>query len=103
MGAPPGTTRRRIRLALAVLVGVPVSSYWCFVEPKIFTTMLTIVVAVGLTAAIWIVANILFDQVRNRWVRFSVLAFGALGALVGIVLHGNQITVGSGDGLSRRG
>jgi alpha-glucoside transport system permease protein len=97
MGAPAGTTRRRIQIALSILLAAGLV-YWCFVEPKIFTTVLTVVVAVGLTAAIWIAANILFDQVRNRWVRFSVLAFGGLGALYGIVLHGNQITVGSGRG-----
>jgi alpha-glucoside transport system permease protein len=88
---------RRAGTALAVAVAGWLG-YWCHVEPKIFTTVLTVVVAVGLTAAIWIAANILFDQVRNRWVRFSVLAFGGLGALYGIVLHGNQITLGSGRG-----
>ena len=97
MGAPPGTTRRRIQMVLAAILAIGLV-YWCFVEPKIFTTVLTIVVAVSITAAIWILANILFDQVRNRWVRFSVLGFGGLGALYGIVLHGNQITLGSGRG-----
>ncbi len=97
MGRPPGTTRRRIQLVLAVLLAAGLA-YWSFVEPKIFTTVLTVLVAVGLTAAMWIAANLLFDQVRNRWVRFSVLAFGGLGALYGIVLHGNRTTVGSGEG-----
>ena len=30
--------------------------------------------------------------------RFNVLAFGALGALFGIMLHGNLLTIGSGEG-----
>ena len=97
MGAPPGTTRRRIQMAIGILLLAGLA-YWSFVEPKIFTTVVTIIVATGLTAALWIAANLLFDQVRYRWVRFNVLAFGALGALYGVMLHGNQITIGSGRG-----
>ncbi len=57
------------------------------------------IVAVSACAAIWIGANLLFDQARGRWQRFNTLWFGTLGALLGIVLHGNGLTVGSGGGV----
>ena len=72
-------------LVLAVLFG------------KIRTTIITVVVAVAVCAAIWIGANLLFDQARDRWVRFNTLRFSAFGVLLGVVLHGNLLTYGSGD------
>jgi alpha-glucoside transport system permease protein len=97
LGGAPGSGRNvaRVALILLVLAGLAV---WAVFEPKVFSTVLTIVVAVVVTAGLWIAANLLFNQVRERWQRFSVLAFGGLGALLGIVLHGNGVTVGSGGG-----
>lgn len=66
---------------------------------KIRSTIITVIVAVSACAAIWIGANLLFDQARGRWQRFNTLWFGTLGALLGIVLHGNGLTVGSGGGV----
>ena len=65
---------------------------------KIRSTIITVVVAVSACAAIWIGANLLFDQVRGRWQRFNTLRFATLGALLGIVLHGNGLTLGSEGG-----
>jgi len=72
--------------------------FWAFVEPKIRSTLFTVIIAVGASAGIWIGANLLFNQVRERWLRFSTIIFAVVGALVGIVLHGNLITLGSGTG-----
>jgi ABC-type sugar transport system permease subunit len=72
--------------------------YWAFVEPKIRSTLITVIVAVGASAGIWIGANLLFNQVRERWLRFSAILWAVIGALVGIVLHGNLVSVGSGTG-----
>ena len=72
--------------------------YWAFVEPKIRSTLVTVIIAVATSAGIWIGANLLFNQVRERWLRFSTILFAVIGALVGIVLHGNLVTVGSGSG-----
>jgi ABC-type sugar transport system permease subunit len=74
-------------LVLAVLFG------------KIRSTIITVVIAVGACAAIWIGANLLFDQARGRWQRFNTLSFGALGALLAIVVHGNGLTIGSEGGV----
>ena len=66
---------------------------------KVRSTIITVVIAVGACAAIWIGANLLFDQARDRWQRFNTLWFGVLGALLAIVLHGNGLTLGSGGGV----
>jgi ABC-type sugar transport system permease subunit len=62
---------------------------------KILSTLVTVVIAVGASAAVWVAANLVFNQVRYKWALFSALAFGAVGAFVGILLSGNRITVGS--------
>jgi len=94
---PERTSRwwlNRVAIGLAV-VGLVI---WSFFEDKIQSTVITVIVAVGGSAALWIGANLLFNQVRDRWARFNVIAFAILGAVGGIVLHGNLITVGSGEG-----
>ncbi len=65
---------------------------------KIISTLITVVVAVGIFGGLWVVLNLLFNQVRYRWTRFSTLAFGAIGFLIGVVLSGNQLTEGSVGG-----
>lgn len=72
--------------------------YWAFVEEKVRSTLITVVIAVGVSAALWIGANLLFNQVRSRWQFFQTVAFAIVGAIVGILLHGNLITIGSGEG-----
>ena len=72
--------------------------YWAFVEEKIRSTAVTVVIAVAASAGIWIGANLLFNQVRGRWLFFQTTAFAIVGALIGIMLHGNLVTIGSGSG-----
>jgi len=64
---------------------------------KVRSTVITVAVAVAACAGIWIGANLLFDQARGRWQRFNTLWFGVFGFVLGVVLHGNGITLGSGD------
>ncbi len=85
----------RIAAGFVLVLGL---AYWAFVEPKIRTTFVTVVIAVAASAGIWIGANLLFDQVRVHWTRFMVIASGVVGAVVGIMLHGNLVTIGSGEG-----
>ena len=66
---------------------------------KIRSTIVTVVIAVSVCAAIWIGANLLFDQARSRWQRFNTLWFATLGILLGVVLHGNGLTIGSEGGV----
>jgi alpha-glucoside transport system permease protein len=72
--------------------------YWAFVEEKIRSTAVTVVIAVAASAGIWIGANLLFNQVRGRWLFFQTTAFAVVGAVLGIMLHGNLVTIGSGSG-----
>ena len=104
-GPTTGTALRRSWLAqqswasrsgmVGALVGVLVLAV---LFGKIRSTVITVVVAVAVCAGIWIGANLLFDQTRDHWQRFNTLWFGTLGALLGIVLQGNRLTLSSGGG-----
>lgn len=71
---------------------------WSFFEEKIRSTLITVVIAVGASGALWIGANLLFNQVRHHWARFNLIVYSIVGFVAGVVLHGNLITVGSGEG-----
>lgn len=62
------------------------------------STLLTVIVAVGASGALWIAANLVFNQVRGNWRRFTAIAFGVIGFVVGVLIHGNRVTVGSEGG-----
>lgn len=91
------STRERVRIGLGFVVVLGLV-YWAFVEPKIRTTVTTVLIAVAASAGLWIGANFLFDLVRPKWLTFSTIVFGIVGAIVGITLHGNLVTIGSGTG-----
>jgi ABC-type sugar transport system permease subunit len=97
LGGAVGKSRRQKRLIIAVVV-IAVLAIGAALEPKLRSTIVTVAIAVVATGGIWVLANLLFNQVRSRWERFSVLAFGALGAVLGMLLHGNLLTLGSGKG-----
>ncbi len=94
---PPGQAKEYATRALAALVVVGLIA-WSFFEDKIQSTLITVVVAVVASAGLWIGANLLFNQVRERWRFFNAIAWGAIGFTVGILLHGNLVTLGSGRG-----
>ena len=63
---------------------------------KLLTTLITVVVAVGASAAIWIGVNLVLNQVKRRWSTFSALALGVAGFLAAMLLSGNRVTRYSG-------
>ena len=63
---------------------------------KIISTLITIVVAVAASGAVWLTANLIVGQARHHWSRFSTLAMGVGGFAFGIVLAGNRALVGTG-------
>ena len=65
---------------------------------KIVSTLILIVVAVGASAALWIGANLLFNQVRTSWTRFNALAGYAIGFLLLLLLQGNRLLKPHGPG-----
>jgi len=106
---------KRIKAATAVADGEPRNAGWYisrvlgaialialvfffFTQSKVRGTVFTVAVAVGGSAALWVGANLLFNEVRERWARFLAIAAGCIGALFGILLHGNRLTLGSGSG-----
>ncbi|MEM9033785.1 MAG: sugar ABC transporter permease [Actinomycetota bacterium] len=93
-GRSPGSTAK-IAGGVVAVVGLLI---WAIVEEKIRSTVITVVVAVLASAGLWVGANLLFNEVRSSWERFNAIAFGLLGALAGILIHGNELTLGSGGG-----
>jgi alpha-glucoside transport system permease protein len=99
-----GTKQRRAWLAqqswasrsaiIGALIGALVLA---ILFDKVRSTVITVIVAVAACAGIWIGANLLFDQTRERWQRFNTLWFGVFGFSLGVVLHGNGLTLGSSD------
>lgn len=65
---------------------------------KVGSTLITVIIAVSGSAAIWIGANLLFNQVRRHWNRFSAIAYGACGFVLGVLISGNRVVTGSGEG-----
>lgn len=88
------STTRQAGVIVAAIVAVALVVLF----DKIRSTVITVVVAVGGCASIWIGANLLFDNARDRWQRFTAIVYGIVGALVGIVVHGNGLTLGSRGG-----
>jgi len=101
-GAPaPDYEPRSVSFYLKTALGTLAAGLAIFLflfQPKFRSTVVTVVIAVGGSAALWIGANLLFNQVRDRWLRFSVISGAVIGALYGVILHGNNLTLGSGDG-----
>ncbi|MGA1437888.1 MAG: carbohydrate ABC transporter permease, partial [Ilumatobacteraceae bacterium] len=62
---------------------------------KLFSTLLTVVIAVLVSGGLWIGANLLFNQLRTNFVRYRALIWGLLGFVGGVLLSGNRLTVAS--------
>ncbi len=63
---------------------------------KVLTTILSVVVAVGVFTALWVGANLIFNQATKDFKRFSALAGGALGLILMTLLDGNRLITGIG-------
>jgi ABC-type sugar transport system permease subunit len=63
---------------------------------KVVETLITIVIAVSASAAVWLIANLIVAQGRSHWTRFATLRLGIAGLLFGIILSGNRVISGSG-------
>ena len=63
---------------------------------KLFDTLILIVAAVGISAGVWVGANLLFDQVHKNWVRFSALISFVGGFVVLLLVQGNRLLQSNG-------
>ena len=60
---------------------------------KIVSTLVTVVIAVGASAGLWIGANLVFNQARNHWSRFNAMAGFTIGFVLGVLLSGNRVLI----------
>jgi len=93
----PRTTGWYVTRALGVIAALLIV-FLFITQAKMRSTVFTVVISVVASAALWVGANLLFNETRERWQRFLAIAFGVLGALLGVLLHGNRLTLGSGSG-----
>lgn len=91
----PSRTGDRLRLVgNTVLYGALVAFFvWlAFAEPaKVGSTLVKVVVAVGLSGGLFIGANKLFDQTADRWDLFSAVVGAVAGGVAFGVLDANRI------------
>lgn len=59
---------------------------------KLGSTLLTVLIAVGGSAAIWVGANLVLNQIKRSWARFSLMIHAGGGFAVGVLISGNQLT-----------
>ncbi len=57
------------------------------------TTIIGVAIAVGVFSALWVGVNLMFNKATKDWQLFSTLAGSALGFLLMVLLHGNQLLI----------
>jgi len=58
---------------------------------SMLTTLLKVAIAVGISAAIFVGANLLFDQTYPRWTTFNTAVGAVIGFVTLLVLDGNRV------------
>ncbi|NQV07980.1 hypothetical protein HQ535_15690 [bacterium] len=58
---------------------------------KLLSTVIGVVIAIGVSALLFIGANMLFDQAPRRWKAFNAIVGGAVGTLAYVLLAGNHL------------
>jgi ABC-type sugar transport system permease subunit len=77
---------RRGLIAVVILLVL----FLLYKESKARSTLLTVIVAVAGSAAVWVAANLLFNQVRGHWQRFTTLLYASVTFAVAAILGGNR-------------
>ncbi len=63
---------------------------------KLLVTVVSVVAAVGTFTALWVGANLVFDQANRSFGRFSAIVGGFVGFVFFGVLHGNRLVTHAG-------
>lgn len=58
---------------------------------KIVSTLISVAIAVGASAGLWVGVNLLFEQATKNWPRFQALSFGLVGGVFFFALDGNRL------------
>jgi alpha-glucoside transport system permease protein len=61
---------------------------------KLVSTLIGVVIAVGGFSALWVGANLLFNQITRNFRLFASISGGVLGAVLMAVIDGNQLLTG---------
>jgi len=85
----PKTPGGVVRLVAAIAV-VGFMIYYVGLS-NLGTTLLKVVVAVGISVVLFVGANLLFNAAYSRWTRFSTICGFAVGFVVFLVLDGNRV------------
>ncbi|CAN5778132.1 hypothetical protein BH24ACT5_BH24ACT5_10190 [soil metagenome] len=91
---PDITPAAGLKIAVAVLLFGGL--VWYIGRDTVTVTIIRIAVAVGLSAALFIGANRLFDLAYDRWSLFNAIAGAALGFVTFAALAGNRVFTGLG-------
>jgi ABC-type sugar transport system permease subunit len=88
------------KLAIRIMYGlVGLTLIYGFIfTPKVRSTVILAVAAVGITGGLWVGANLLFDQATKRWAAFNAARFGLSAFAVTGIISGNRLTNDGGDG-----
>jgi alpha-glucoside transport system permease protein len=88
--ASKSLTRRVASLFLAA--GISILVWWLYLERSgVRQAVHSVVIAVVLSATLFVAANRWLDQSIRAWARFTALSGVALGALGGVLLVGNRV------------
>lgn len=82
--------KRSLTFVAAIVLSVAVG--WGYlVSPKVRTTVISVLVAVGVSAVLFVGANVWFNQALKDWRRFGAITGAAAGGAIAIVLTGNRL------------
>ena len=91
-GTPPADLRARATSSASCVVAALAAFLLYYVGPRdIAETTLKVVLAVVLTAALWVGANLLFDQAYAHWTRFNTILGVVAGFLGYFVAEANGL------------
>ena len=60
---------------------------------KVVATIVGVLISVGVFSALWVGVNLMFNKATKDWPLFSTLAGAALGFLLMVALHGNELLI----------
>ncbi len=77
--------------SLLLAAGISILVWWLYLERTgVRQAVHSVVIAVVLSATLFVAANRWLDQSLRAWARFSAISGAALGGVVGILLVGNR-------------
>lgn len=89
LASPRPPVRRAVVAAVAVL-GPLALWYGAMTDPRVRAALVSVLAAVGISAALFVAANRWFDLVVGRWSRFAAVSGAVVVGVLALVLVGNR-------------